>query len=117
VCHGPAALVDLTLSDGAYPVAGSAAAFTDNKERVVELDRMPVLVPGDVGDELLARRVRETVVVACIRGPLKTTVRSPSSHTAAALTTPPAPLRRSPQRRDQFTVVLPLLGACVSSPP
>lgn len=39
VCHGPAALVNVTLSDGAYLVAGkNIAAFTDEEERAVQLD-------------------------------------------------------------------------------
>ena len=39
VCHGPSALVGVTLSDGAYLVAGRrVAAFTDSEERAVKLD-------------------------------------------------------------------------------
>ncbi len=39
VCHGPAALVNLTLSDGEHLVKGKQlAAFTDEEERAVELD-------------------------------------------------------------------------------
>ncbi|HLZ62303.1 MAG TPA: type 1 glutamine amidotransferase domain-containing protein [Ktedonosporobacter sp.] len=39
VCHGPAALVNLKLSDGSYLVAGKhVAAFTDDEERAVKLD-------------------------------------------------------------------------------
>jgi uncharacterized protein (TIGR02246 family) len=39
VCHGPAALVDLTLADGSLLVAGKrVAAFTDGEERAVGLD-------------------------------------------------------------------------------
>jgi putative intracellular protease/amidase len=39
VCHGPAALVNVTLSDGSYLVAGRlVAAFTDDEERAVQLD-------------------------------------------------------------------------------
>lgn len=38
VCHGPAGLVDLTLSDGSYLVAGKrVAAFTDAEEAAVGL--------------------------------------------------------------------------------
>ncbi|EGL62273.1 nonF-related protein [Agrobacterium sp. ATCC 31749] len=41
VCHGPAALVNVTLSDGAHLVAGkNVAAFTDDEERAVKLDRI-----------------------------------------------------------------------------
>ncbi|OFZ66084.1 MAG: hypothetical protein A2V79_03040 [Betaproteobacteria bacterium RBG_16_56_24] len=39
VCHGPAALVNLKLSDGEYLVKGKqVAAFTDDEERAVNLD-------------------------------------------------------------------------------
>jgi putative intracellular protease/amidase len=39
VCHGPAALVDVTLRDGTFLVGGRrVAAFTDSEERAVELD-------------------------------------------------------------------------------
>ncbi|WP_226469336.1 type 1 glutamine amidotransferase domain-containing protein [Luteimonas panaciterrae] len=39
VCHGPAALVNVTLSDGSYLVAGKrVSAFTDDEERAVKLD-------------------------------------------------------------------------------
>lgn len=40
VCHGPAALVNITLSDGSYLVSGKKlAAFTDSEERAVGLDQ------------------------------------------------------------------------------
>lgn len=39
VCHGPAALVNVTLGNGAYLVAGkNVSAFTDVEERTVQLD-------------------------------------------------------------------------------
>ena len=39
VCHGPAALVDITLSNGAHLVTGkNVSAFTDSEERAVQLD-------------------------------------------------------------------------------
>ena len=39
VCHGPAGLVNVKLSDGRYLVAGKRlAAFTDDEERAVALD-------------------------------------------------------------------------------
>lgn len=39
VCHGPAALVNVTLSNGDYLVAGKkVSAFTDEEERAVQLD-------------------------------------------------------------------------------
>lgn len=41
VCHGPAALVNVTLSDGAYLVAGkNLSAFTDDEERAVKLEQV-----------------------------------------------------------------------------
>lgn len=41
VCHGPAALVNVTLSNGAYLVAGkNVSAFTDDEERAVSLDQV-----------------------------------------------------------------------------
>lgn len=48
VCHGPAALVDVTLGDGRYLVDGKrVAAFTDSEERAVELDGVvPFLLAG-----------------------------------------------------------------------
>lgn len=46
VCHGPAALVNLKLSDGRYLVDGKrVAAFTDDEERAVNLhDVVPFLL-------------------------------------------------------------------------
>ncbi len=41
VCHGPAALVNLKLSNGEYLVKGKqVAAFTDEEERAVKLDKV-----------------------------------------------------------------------------
>ena len=41
VCHGPTALVNLTLDDGTYLVAGKrVAAFTDEEERAVGLEHV-----------------------------------------------------------------------------
>lgn len=52
VCHGPAGLVNLRLADGQYLVKGKRlAAFTDEEERAVGLDRV---VPF-----LLATKLRE----------------------------------------------------------
>jgi putative intracellular protease/amidase len=46
VCHGPAALVDLTLSDGSYLVDGKqVAAFTNREEQAVKAqDAVPFLL-------------------------------------------------------------------------
>ncbi|MDZ4393436.1 type 1 glutamine amidotransferase domain-containing protein [Cypionkella sp.] len=53
VCHGPAALVNITLSDGSYLVAGkNIATFTDSEERAVGLDKT---VPFLLASTLLAR--------------------------------------------------------------
>jgi putative intracellular protease/amidase len=41
VCHGPCGLVNVKLSDGTYLVAGKeVAAFTDDEERAVKLDKV-----------------------------------------------------------------------------
>ncbi|NWJ27647.1 type 1 glutamine amidotransferase domain-containing protein [Rhizobium sp. RM] len=41
VCHGPAALVNITLSSGVPLVAGkNVASFTDDEERAVKLDKV-----------------------------------------------------------------------------
>jgi putative intracellular protease/amidase len=40
VCHGPAALVNVKLSDGSYLVSGrNVSAFTDSEEQAVGLDK------------------------------------------------------------------------------
>ena len=46
VCHGPAALVNVTLSDGSFLVAGKkVAAFTDSEEHAVGMvDAVPFLL-------------------------------------------------------------------------
>lgn len=48
VCHGPAALVNVTLSDGMPLVAGKkVAAFTDSEEQAVKLEKVvPFLLAG-----------------------------------------------------------------------
>ncbi|WP_327584644.1 type 1 glutamine amidotransferase domain-containing protein [Nonomuraea sp. NBC_00507] len=56
VCHGPAALVNLTLSDGSYLVAGKrVAAFTNEEE---ELRGVAHVVPFLLADELVDRGAR-----------------------------------------------------------
>ncbi|MGF1662883.1 MAG: type 1 glutamine amidotransferase domain-containing protein [Kineosporiaceae bacterium] len=52
VCHGPAALVDVRLSDGSFLVAGRRmAAFTDSEERAVGLDAVvPFLLSGTLAE-------------------------------------------------------------------
>ncbi|WP_342248955.1 type 1 glutamine amidotransferase domain-containing protein [Sphingomonas sp. OTU376] len=53
VCHGPAALVNVTLSDGSPLVQGkNVAAFTDDEERAVGLDKT---VPFLLASKLTAR--------------------------------------------------------------
>jgi putative intracellular protease/amidase len=53
VCHGPSALLNVTLSDGSYLVAGKKlSAFTDSEERAVQLDDV---VPFMLASELSAR--------------------------------------------------------------
>lgn len=50
VCHGPAALVNITLSNGVPLVAGrKLAAFTDSEERAVGLDKtVPFLLASSL---------------------------------------------------------------------
>ena len=53
VCHGPAALLDLTLSDGSYLVAGRrVAGFTNDEEHA---NGTAEVVPYLLADELVAR--------------------------------------------------------------
>ncbi|MEV0384252.1 type 1 glutamine amidotransferase domain-containing protein [Nonomuraea sp. NPDC050643] len=53
VCHGPAALVNLTLSDGSYLVAGKrVAAFTNTEE---DLRGVSHVVPFLLADTLVSR--------------------------------------------------------------
>ena len=53
VCHGPAALVNVKLSDGTYLVAGKeVAAFTNAEERAVGLEK---IVPFLLQDALTER--------------------------------------------------------------
>jgi len=53
VCHGPAGLVNVKLSDGTYLVAGrTLAAFTDDEERAVGLDST---VPFLLASQLVER--------------------------------------------------------------
>lgn len=53
VCHGPAALVNVTLGNGAYLVAGkNLSAFTDDEERAVKLDEV---VPFMLASTLVLR--------------------------------------------------------------
>lgn len=41
VCHGPAGLVNIRLSDGSYLVSGKhVSVFSDDEERAVGLDRV-----------------------------------------------------------------------------
>lgn len=52
VCHGPAALVNVKLSDGSYLVAGKrVSAFTDSEERAVKLENtVPFLLASQLGE-------------------------------------------------------------------
>lgn len=53
VCHGPAALVNATLGDGSYLVAGKRiAAFTDAEEHAVKLEKV---VPFLLASTLVSR--------------------------------------------------------------
>jgi putative intracellular protease/amidase len=56
VCHGPAGLVNIRLSDGRYLVAGKeVSAFTNDEERAVGLYDV---VPFRLADKLTARGAR-----------------------------------------------------------
>src|SRR5688500_16414329 len=56
VCHGPAGLVNVKAADGRYLVAGhEVAAFTNDEERAVKLDRV---VPFLLADRLIERGAR-----------------------------------------------------------
>lgn len=56
VCHGPAALVNVKLSNGDYLVAGkTVSAFTNEEERAVKLD---TVVPFLLADKLVERGAR-----------------------------------------------------------
>lgn len=52
VCHGPAALVNVKLTDGSYLVAGrKVSAFTDSEEKAVELEKVvPFLLSTRLGE-------------------------------------------------------------------
>ncbi|MFM2164619.1 MAG: hypothetical protein RL325_1056 [Planctomycetota bacterium] len=56
VCHGPAALVEVRLSDGAYLVAGKEiSSFTDEEETAVKLEKV---VPFALESKLRSRGAR-----------------------------------------------------------
>jgi len=56
VCHGPAGLLNVKLSDGSYLVAGKeVSAFTNDEEKAVNLDRV---VPFFLADQLVERGAR-----------------------------------------------------------
>jgi putative intracellular protease/amidase len=56
VCHGPAALVNARLSDGAYLVAGKeVSSFTDEEEAAVKLEKV---VPFALESRLRERGAR-----------------------------------------------------------
>ena len=58
VCHGPAGLVNIKLSDGEYLVAGkTVSAFTDDEERAVGLEKV---VPFLLESKLVERGARHT---------------------------------------------------------
>ncbi|MFD9456652.1 type 1 glutamine amidotransferase domain-containing protein [Streptomyces sp. NPDC059985] len=60
VCHGPAALVDVTLSDGTYLVAGkNVSAFTNDEEAAVGLTEV---VPFPLQDKLTERGAKHSGV-------------------------------------------------------
>lgn len=53
VCHGPAALINIKLSNGKYLIAGkNVAGFSNDEEKAVELAK---IVPFSLEDELVKR--------------------------------------------------------------
>jgi putative intracellular protease/amidase len=51
VCHGPAALINIKLSNGEYLVKGKKInAFTNEEEQLVKMDK---IVPFSLEDELI----------------------------------------------------------------
>jgi putative intracellular protease/amidase len=62
VCHGPAALVNLTLSDGSYLIAGrNVAGFTDEEEQAAGLTDV---VPFSLQCQLIERGAKHTAAKA-----------------------------------------------------
>jgi putative intracellular protease/amidase len=56
VCHGPAGLINVKLADGRHLVAGKdVAAFTNDEERAVELEKA---IPFSLADRLIERGAR-----------------------------------------------------------
>ncbi|MEJ2464650.1 MAG: type 1 glutamine amidotransferase domain-containing protein [Candidatus Thiodiazotropha sp.] len=84
VCHGPSALLNVTLSDGTYLVAGKrVSSFTDSEERAVELEEV---VPFLLARELTARGAEHQPAAnwhckVCVDGRL-VTGQNPQSATA-----------------------------------
>jgi len=63
VCHGPAGLINVKLSDGSYLVSGkTVAAFTDEEERALGLDDE---VPFLLASTLVQRGARHAAVPNC----------------------------------------------------
>jgi putative intracellular protease/amidase len=68
VCHGPAALVNVTLSNGEYLIRGKQfAAFTDDEERAVKLENVvPFLLASTLqqrgGTHIAAANFQKQVV-------------------------------------------------------
>lgn len=86
VCHGPAALVNVMMSDGSFFLAGKrVAAFTNSEEEAVELTEV---VPFLLEDKMVSRgaiftRVRDFQVNVSVDGRL-VTGQNPASATRVA---------------------------------
>lgn len=86
VCHGPAALVDVMMSDGSFFLAGKqVAGFTNSEEKAVELTEV---VPFLLEDKMIARgatftRVKDFQVNVVVDNRL-VTGQNPASATAVA---------------------------------
>lgn len=86
VCHGPAALVGATLSDGSPIVKGKAlAVFTDSEERAVGLEKVvPFLLESTLNSEGGKVRPGENFKENAVRDGRLVTGQNPASATRAA---------------------------------
>jgi putative intracellular protease/amidase len=86
VCHGPAALVKVTRKDGTPLVKGrTVAAFTDDEERAVKLDKdMPFLLESKLRELGAKIDKKENFVSHAVRDENLITGQNPASSEATA---------------------------------
>lgn len=86
VCHGPAALVNLTLSDGSYLVHGKqVAAFTNEEEAAVQLDDIVPFALQTRLEERGAKHISAPKFTTCVvRDGRLVTGQNPASATGVA---------------------------------